>query len=146
MPILGQFSALVGGGVLFIGDNESEADQDLGERGHHPLLDVGTTQIIVGVQNGAADGPTTVRVAANVVDDPVGPIVFDGTIRISSGILRVGDGLDLAVLRFYVPAGDLPVQIHVDADQDDLCSPGFVDIVLPKFGRLIVRSDGSLSG
>ncbi|MEO3744762.1 hypothetical protein [Plantactinospora sp. B5E13] len=147
MSILGQLSAYFGGGVLFVGDNESDAGEDLGESGDHPLLDVGKSQMVVQVQNGAAEGATTVRVAAVAVDDPVGPVVFDGTIRISSGLLRVGDGLDLAVLRFYVPVGDLPVQIHVNAaDQEDLRSPEFVDIVLPKYGRLVMRPDGSLSG
>lgn len=146
MPILGQLGALFGGGVLFIGDNESDAGEDLGESGPHPVLDVGTSQLIVRVRNGAAEGATTVRVAANAVDDPVGPRVFDGTIRILSGVLRVGDGLDMAVLRFHVPVGDLPVQIHVDPDLDDFDSAELVDIILPKYGRLIVRSDGSLSG
>ncbi|GAB2941705.1 hypothetical protein GCM10027280_32840 [Micromonospora polyrhachis] len=139
MPMLGQLSALIGGGVLFIGDNESQADEDLGEAGPHPVLDVGPSQVIVRVQNGAADGATTVRVASIVIDDPVGPIVFDGTLRISSGVLRVGDGLDLAVLRFQVPIGDLPVRVYVDADQPDFYSPEFVDIVLPKIGHLVVR-------
>jgi hypothetical protein len=131
MPVIGQLTALIGGGALFVGDSETQGD-DLGESGPHPVVDVGPGQIIVRVQNGAADGATTVRIAAPAVDDPVGPVAFDDTLNIPSGLLRVGDGVDRSVLWIRVPAGDVRVRLHVDALVPDFYSPGRVDIVLPE--------------
>ncbi len=130
MPILGQLKAAIGGGVLCIGDEEVRQD-GLGDEGPHPYLGVGPTQLVLTVRNGD-EGDTTVRMAGPSLDDPVGPIIFDGTVRVGSGRLRVGDVVDDSVVWIPVPAGELRVRLHVNqADPELGQEPDRVDIVLP---------------
>lgn len=95
-----------------------------------PCAGRGATQIIIRVLNGATEGATTVRVASASIEDPVGPIAFEGAISVPSGLLRVGDGADLSILRIQVPVGDVRIRVHVDAIEPDFYSPELVDIVL----------------
>ncbi len=129
MPIVGQLTALIPGGVLSISDSGFFYDDLVA--GPHPLLEVGPAQIIIRVQNGAADGETTIRIASTAIEDPVGPAIFDGTVRIASGRLRVGDAVEGEELWVQVPNGELRVRLHVDDADPDSYPPERVDIVLP---------------
>ncbi|MBW6436380.1 hypothetical protein KZ829_21815 [Actinoplanes hulinensis] len=129
MPLLGQLTAAIRGGVLLIGDDRVLED-GMGDDGPHPLLGVGPAQLVLSVEHGA-EGDTAVRIASTAVDEPVGPSIFDGTVRISSGRLRVGDAVDEAVLWITVPPGDLRVRLCVSDADPDAYPPDRVDIVLP---------------
>ncbi len=89
----------------------------------------------------AAWGETRIRIASTTTDDPVGPAVFDGTLHIADGRLRIGDATDETVVWLSVPPGELRVRLHVsDAGPEVHRSrkwwlsgylPNRLDIVLP---------------
>src|SRR5690349_19138325 len=139
MPMIANFSSSIPGGVFYLGA-EGEVGESPGDGELHPLLEVWPALIIINVENGGL-GETRIRIASTAVDDPVGPAIFDGSLHIAGGRLRIGDATDETVIWVSVPPGDLRIRLHVsDADQGvhrgrkwwlDGYLPNRLDIVLP---------------
>ncbi len=140
MPLIGKFSSPIPGGVFYVGA-DGEVGEDPGDNKVHPLLEVWPALIIVNVENGGL-GRTRVRIASTAIDDPVGPAVFDGTLHIAGGRLRIGDATDETVVWLSVPPGELRVRLHVSDTGPEVHRgrkwwlsghlPNRLDIVLPE--------------
>jgi hypothetical protein len=139
VPLIAKFTSSIRGGVFYVGE-DGEFGEESGNDEFHPLLGLWPALIIVNVENGGL-GETEIRIAATEIDDPVGPVVFDGSLHFESGRLRIGDAEDATVIWVPVPPGDLRVRLHA-GDSESVVRPdrkwwlsGHVpnrlDIVLP---------------
>jgi hypothetical protein len=102
-------------GVLLATDSES-TDMIPSWDSEADLVTASEAALVVRVRHGD-EGQVVVRVGEDV-DEARGESVFDGRLRLASGLLRVGDALGQSVIVVRVAPGEHRVRVFVSPAQE----------------------------